>query len=84
MVTTHTDMGRTHEEAESLQEEHRNFESTAAVSIWRHLIISGSIRRTIFNGTMKEQGGHASIELIGNLISNPARAPFLKMILVLS
>ncbi|XP_046554795.1 uncharacterized protein LOC124264120 [Haliotis rubra] len=31
MVTTHTDMGRTQEEAEKLQEEHRTFESTAAV-----------------------------------------------------
>lgn len=33
MVTTHTDMGQSAEEAEALHEEHKKFEATALVSL---------------------------------------------------
>lgn len=32
MANTHTNMGKTHEEAEKLQEDHKKFETTAQVS----------------------------------------------------
>ena len=32
MANTHTNMGKTHEEAEKLQNDHKKFESTAQVS----------------------------------------------------